>query len=131
MNSINNVLDSMKRKLSVIPGVLTCKVGLEANISPKDYPIIRIKVAGFMKSDKVGSTRIADLWIYFGLPLVEGSISLETIIERLMILEEAVIDATRIGEDYRSTYIRTIISDPTEISHYQLAVVVLQVEFST
>jgi len=130
MNAINNVLDSMKRKLSAIKGVTTCKVGLEANISPKDYPIVRIKVAGFRKSDKVGSTRIADLWVYFGLPLVEGATSLETILSKLLEMEELVIDATRIGEDYRSTYIKTIVSDPTEVAHYALCVVILECEFS-
>ena len=35
-------LDGLRAALAKLPGVRTCKIGLETNISPGDYPMIRI-----------------------------------------------------------------------------------------
>ena len=36
------MLESLRDALAGVPGVQSCKVGLEDNITPDDYPIIRI-----------------------------------------------------------------------------------------
>jgi len=36
------LLQTIRDKLATVPGVKTCKIGLEANISPDDYPMVRL-----------------------------------------------------------------------------------------
>ena len=35
-------LEAARDALALIAGVASCKIGLEANISPADYPLIRV-----------------------------------------------------------------------------------------
>ena len=35
-------LEAVRNALAALPGVTTCKIGMEDNISPADYPLIRI-----------------------------------------------------------------------------------------
>ena len=126
--SFVTTLDAMKTNLASIKGVKTCAVGLEANITPASYPMIRLVPTQFRKSDKAAHYRICDLAIYFGLPLVEGKTSAETIYKDLIEMETKVIDATRMGDTYRSTYQKTMVST-SEVEHYKLFCVFLEVEF--
>ena len=122
----NRVLADIKAKLSAIEGIKTCKLGLEANLAPADYPIIRICPKSFKNDNSI--TKTCNLYIYFGLPLVEGVVSLEDILGQMVDLEEEVIKATESGDDYKSIYRTTLVSD-NSVEHYQLFVVVLDISY--
>ena len=126
--SFNLVLADLKQKLSAVQGLKTCAVGIEANLSPADYPLVRIVPNQFRKAES-SHYRICDLYVYFGLPLTEGVTSIESIYSQLLEMEQQVIEATRIGDNYRSTYQKTIVSG-SEVEHYRLMVVVLETQFS-
>ena len=40
MSGIMPTLDGLRDALAQLPGVQTCRIGLEANLSPGDYPMI-------------------------------------------------------------------------------------------
>jgi len=40
------LLETIRNKLATVPGVKTCKIGLEANILPEDYPMVRLVPSG-------------------------------------------------------------------------------------
>jgi len=126
--TINTVLDSMKRKLSAIPNVKTCAVGIETKLNPTDYPMIRIVPTQFRKKDTSGHYRICDISIYFGLPIVESKSGMESIYTQLLDMEELILDQTRIGENYRSSFVKTVVST-SEVEHYKLCCLMLEVEF--
>lgn len=61
-------LETLRDALGGISGVQTCKIGLEENITPADYPIIRIVPTRLADGVAIGR-RICDLTIYFGQPI--------------------------------------------------------------
>jgi hypothetical protein len=126
--SFNAVLTDMKAKLALIPNIKTVGVGLESNLSPADYPCVRLVPQQFSKGDQNYSYRTCNLLVYFGLPLVEGDVSLESIYDQLLTLEEEVIVATRRGDGYKSIYQKTLTSG-NEVTNYRLFCVVLEVSF--
>lgn len=61
-------LESLRDALQTVPGVATCKIGLEQNICPDDYPIIRV-VPSRIDPGGPYSKRLAEVMIYFGAPV--------------------------------------------------------------
>jgi len=48
------ILTQIKETLAVLPGIASCQIGLEANITPSDYPLIRIVPTRLTPEDDVG-----------------------------------------------------------------------------
>lgn len=61
-------LEALRDALGAIAGVASCKIGLEENITPADYPLIRI-VPSLLADGEVIGRRRADLLVYFGQPI--------------------------------------------------------------
>lgn len=127
MSNLNTVLVAMKDRLKVIPNVATCKIGLEANRTPADYPLIRL-VPMSIKNGTASAWRTAEVNIYFGLPLVEGDVTIDQITADLIDMEQTIIDATKEGDSYKSTYIRTLFSD-SQVEHYKIMAIQLEVSW--
>jgi hypothetical protein len=69
--SVMNLLEALRDALARVPDVNTCKIGLEPDIAPEDYPIVRI-VPSAIKDGRVMGRRHVDLLIYFGMPINES-----------------------------------------------------------
>jgi hypothetical protein len=69
--SVMNLLEALRDTLARVPDVNTCKIGLEPDIVPEDYPIVRI-VPSAIKDGRVIGRRHVDLLIYFGMPINEA-----------------------------------------------------------
>ena len=95
-------LEGMRDSLSTIPGVASCKIGLEANISPADYPWISI-VPSRINQDGM-DIRTVDCMIYFGMAISEAKTELEAVYSALFGME-ADINAKLpgVGAMYRET----------------------------
>lgn len=90
------MLEAMRDALKTITGVTSCKVGLEANISPADYPLIRVvpSRADAKHIDVCGNItrRRAEVLIYFGTTTLEAdSGGLEQVYEDLFDLETEIL----------------------------------------
>lgn len=91
------LLESLRDRLTVIPGVATCKIGLEENICPDDYPIIRL-VPSRLLSGYALTARKAELLVYFGMPIApfddepdeDGRVRLEKLYAALFDLEGSI-----------------------------------------
>ncbi len=59
-------LDGLRTALAKLPGVRTCKIGLETNISPGDYPMIRIVPSEIRPNAQLPYRMDCDVIIYFG-----------------------------------------------------------------
>ena len=135
------LLESLRDALAAIPGVQSCKIGLEANISPDDYPIIRVvpSQAGAVDSDLDGLpvVRKVETLIYFGAPIqpfddvpdAGGRVRLEKLYAALFDLEAAIIAALAgelpgvQGVEYRDT-----ITDEDRLETYKLMAVRAEIE---
>lgn len=82
-------LEAARDSLKTIPGVASCKIGLEANISPSDYPLIRL-VPSRLTPGKPYSARTIETLIYFGAPTANSE-GLESVYDDLFTLEQAIL----------------------------------------
>lgn len=70
MSHLMHTLEHLCGQLAALPGVQSCKVGLEANISPADYPMIRIVPSDMRPHGIIGTSRMdCEALIYFGHPI--------------------------------------------------------------
>jgi len=84
-------LEGLRDALATIPGVSSCKVGLEANISPADYPLIRFVPSRIVPGDLLAGGSTAELLIYFGADIgAAESGGLEAVYAALFELESAI-----------------------------------------
>ena len=120
-------LTLIKTVLASVPGVSTCKIGLETAITPEDYPLIRL-VPTRLIPQEVGQRRQMELLIYFGAPLLEARDGLEAVYETLLELEAAIKEALTLtvvktardqGQYLKTQYVETI-TDEDRLPHYKL-----------
>lgn len=109
-------LEAARDALAAIPGVASCKVGLEAGISPADYPLVRV-VPSRITAGKPYGGRTVDALIYFG---VDRSVTqdggLEAVYAALFDLEAQIRSAvSALGGRYMET-----ITDEDRLDTYKL-----------
>jgi hypothetical protein len=110
-------LNAARDSLATIPGVASCAVGLEANIGPADYPLIRL-VPSRLTPGRPYNERTVETLIYFGASttLSEG---LPTVYAALFTLEAAIIAKVKaLGGRYIET-----ITDEDRLDAYKLMTV--------
>lgn len=122
------LLTLIKTTLATVPGVASCKIGLEANITPDDYPLIRIVPSRLQPPAGEARDRSLELLIYCGAPLLEASDGLEAVYAGLLTLEAAILEAMRfrviqaglaVGAFLSTEYVETV-TDEDRLPHYKL-----------
>ena len=107
-------LAALRDKLAALD-VQTCKIGLEANMTPADYPMIRLVVSRVTPA-VVRPRREIELLIYYGQPLHDFAVGLEALTESQMAMEAAIIEVT---EDFGGKYLETI-TDEDRLDGYKM-----------
>lgn len=124
-------LEGLRNALAALPGVATCRIGLEANITPEDYPLIRVVPSRVSDASVIGKSR-AEVLIYFGMPIApfddtpdtQGRVRLEKLYAALFDMESAVREALATqGGVYRET-----ITDEDRLETYKVMAVRGEVE---
>lgn len=115
-------LETLRNALALISGVASCKIGIEPNISPDDYPLIRI-VPSRITPGRPYNNRTADCLIYFGvdLALSEG---LESVYTGLFALEASILGVVKAQG---GRYIETV-TDEDRLDAYKLMTVRVEVQ---
>lgn len=117
MSQLYDLLTTVRNKLHNLDGVNTCAIGLEANITPDSYPIIRIVPSKIVSGDN-GQRRV-DVIVYFGEPIHEFEVGgLEEIYRRHFEQEAAIIEALH-GTGWRVKYLETFY-DEDRLPAYKL-----------
>lgn len=101
------------------------RIGLEANMTPADYPMIRIVPSRLALSDMMGARQVEAL-VYFGRPVHEFEAGLEALYAELLDMEEAIINALHAGA-YSGRYLETI-TDEDRVDGYKLMALRVVVE---
>jgi hypothetical protein len=110
-------LEALRDALATIEGVASCKIGTEANISPDDYPLIRI-VPSRIIAGRPYHGRSAETFIYFGHD-TSNSEGLELVYELSFALEAEILTVLRsLGHRYLET-----IADSDELPTYKMMAV--------
>ena len=108
------VLEALRDALGAITGVASCKIGIEANISPADYPLIRL-VPVRLIGGKPYNNRTTEVTIYFGAD-INKSQGLESVYETLFDLEAEIIKVIKAND---CVYIETY-TDEDRLDTYKL-----------
>jgi len=95
----------------------SCKVGLEANISPSSYPLIRLVPSRITPGRPYGN-RTSETLIYFGMPTTLSQ-GLEQVYTDLFTLEAEIL---AILKTLQGRYLETI-TDEDRLDAYKLMVV--------
>ena len=94
--------------------VESCRIGLEAGISPNDYPLVRLVPARFTRGRPFGN-RTCELLVYFGAKITNSE-GLEEVYRALFELEKAILDTLRpLGVRYVET-----VTDEDRLDTYKL-----------
>lgn len=107
-------LEAVRDALAGIPGVASCKVGLEANIGPADYPMVRLVPARIIPG-RPYHARECETLIYFGAPIANSE-GMEAVYTSLFSLEAEILAVLKAqGARYRET-----ITDEDRLDAYKL-----------
>lgn len=110
-------LTRARNLMAAIPGVASCKIGIEANIGPGDYPMIRL-VPSRLTPGRPYSRRTIETLVYFGMPTTNSE-GLEQVYADLFELEQAIIEAVR---TLSGRYVETL-TDNDQLDAYKLMTV--------
>lgn len=103
--------------MATISGVASCSIGLEANIGPGDYPMIRL-VPSRLTPGRPYSRRTIETLVYFGMPIANSE-GLESVYAALFGLEQSIIEAVR---TLAGRYVETL-TDEDRLDAYKLMTV--------
>ena len=107
-------LEAVRDALALIPGVASSKVGLEANIGPGDYPMVRLVPARIIPG-RPYHARECETLIYFGAPIANSE-GMEAVYTSLFALEAEILAVLKAqGARYRET-----ITDEDQLDAYKL-----------
>ena len=110
-------LGAARDAFATIAGVVSCKVGIEPNISPADYPMIRV-VPPRITPGRPYSGRTIEAQVFFGVPLTTSE-GLEDVYGALFELEAAILVKIKA---LSGRYIETL-TDEDRLDAYKLMVV--------
>ncbi len=122
------ILTQIKTTLATVPTIASCQIGLEANITPSDYPLIRLVPTRLTPQDDVGNRVQLAVTVYFGAALLEAADGLETVYAGLFELEAAIREAVlftakraawQAGATLTARFIDTI-TDEDRLPHYKM-----------
>lgn len=88
-SDVQALLELVRDTLAAVPGVATCKVGREANMTPADYPMVRIVPTRIGEGDLVGRRSVSAL-VYFGQPIHEFTNGLESLYWQHLAMEDSL-----------------------------------------
>ena len=117
-----DVLEALRDRLALLPGVASSRIGLEPNISPADYPLVRIVPDRITPGPSYGK-RDAECSIFFGVPIATSE-GLEAVYTALFDMEAGIIAAVRA---HGGRYLETI-TDSDRLDTYKLMAVRCRVE---
>ena len=118
-------LEAVRDQLAAIPGVASCRVGLEANISPADYPLIRL-VPSRLTPGRPYNARTIEMLVYFGAATTKSE-GLESVYGDLFDLETAILAKLQtLGGRYRET-----LTDEDRLDAYKLMTIRCELTEST
>lgn len=117
------VLTSVREALAAVEGVRTCKIGMEASITPDDYPLVRLVPTKLEEGVARGQVNAIETLVYFGLAVHEFEGGLEALYEQLFARWVALMDAMRRASAVHSVqHLETILDEDRNEAFKLLAI---------
>lgn len=113
-------LETVRDAMALISGVASCKIGLEANITPNSYPLIRIVPQRIFRTNTPYNNRTAECFVYFGVDKTEAKTGLESVYRELLVLEQGIIAVIKAQGD---RYVETLMDEDEVAGQYKVAAI--------
>lgn len=120
------ILEELRDRLAKVEGVKTCKIGVEKNLSPNSYPLIRIVPRGRREAEL--PSRAMEITIYAGVPTHDFEDGLDGLYRQLFELEERIREAIRAGNGYKVKWQETI-DDDDRLPAFKLIAMRYRIEY--
>ena len=124
--SVFPVLERLRDALGAVSGVRTARIGIEANMTADDYPMVRI-VPQAIRNGQTGQTRQVEALVYFGQPIHEFTTTLEGEWQSLLAMEATLLQAAFGAPGMAVEYLDTI-TDDDRVDGYKLVALHLMVD---
>ena len=111
-------LEALRDALAAVPGVGKCRIGMEANITPADWPLVRL-VPSTVRDSEVLGRRSIELLVYFGVAVHEFTGGLEALYADLFAMEAALLAAAFAAPGVFVQYQETVL-DEDRLDAYKL-----------
>jgi hypothetical protein len=115
-------LETLRDAMADIDCVNSCKIGIEAGISPADYPMIRL-VPIRMTPGRPYEHRTAEVAVYFGDDTTNAE-GLELVYQNLLNMEADIINTIKANN---GRYIETV-TDEDRLDTYKLMFIRFEIE---
>lgn len=112
------VLNQIASDLEAVTGVVSSKVGLEPNISPADYPMIRV-VPSEIGDASAYSRRKLDVLVYYGAKIHAFS-GMAAVYAALLAMEAEIITIMESGTGGYIGVFQKTITDEDRLDTYKL-----------
>lgn len=122
------LLEAVRDALKAVPGVATAGVGLEANMTPADYPMARIVPQRIEDGTALGRESIEAL-IYFGSPIHEFSGGLEALYWDQLRMREALLAGLQAAEPQFFCKHHETILDEDRVDAYKIFAMRVTIEW--
>jgi hypothetical protein len=117
-----NTMRALRDDLADIDGVRSCKIGVEAGISPADYPLIRLVPTRIVPGQPYNN-RTVEVHVYFGANTTESE-GLEYVYQQLFNLEVDIINTIKASG---GRYIETL-TDEDRLDTYKLMFIRFEIQ---
>lgn len=119
------MLEWLRDALATVDGVKTAKIGFESNMTPGDYPIVRvvpgrIGMPQFARGmSPINGIREIDSLVYFGMPIHEHEEGLEALYTEILAMEQSLLAALPTQGLYSARWVETFL-DEDRLDAYKL-----------
>ena len=115
-------LAALRDHLGALPGVATSDIGLEANMTPDDYPMVRIVPSG-LTNGPTTTGRTCSVLIYFGQPIHEFTGGLSAQWQSLLGMESTLLGAMQSVPGIKGVrYLETVLDEDRNDAYKLLAI---------
>lgn len=123
------LLEQLRDLLGAVAGITTSRIGLEANITDGDYPIVRIVPSRSTTSSlaPIMGLRAHEVLVYFGRPVHEAQVGTEEVWREAFELEAALMNALPRAGDWVARWVSTD-TDEDRLPGYKVLVMTVQVD---
>lgn len=114
------VLESIRDALAAVEGVKTCCIGMEAGITPADYPLVRIVPSKVRDGVPRGPAQSCDALIYFGQAIHEFEGGLEALYEQQFAFGKQLLSAARAATRAGEVVFEEMILDEDRLEAFKM-----------
>lgn len=122
MQSVFPTLELVRDTLAALPGIATCRIGLEANMTPADYPMVRVVPSIVKGAGTMIGERGTEALVYFGQPIHEFTSGAEEQWRELLTMEAALVEALGAAQGFAFTHHETVLDEDRNDAYKLLAI---------